>query len=154
MRTKIIIIVTLTFIAGTVIIGCDSSGKKVADAQGNVQTSFGNVEKAKNDFSQVIKDSTNNYQKFKKESEERIGKYEKEIAELKVKIANEKKDGISDYEKIISDLEQKTIIMKKDLKEYREDGKADWKSFKTNFNNNMDNLGIAISNLFSNKKKN
>jgi hypothetical protein len=53
---------------------------------------------------------------------------------------------------MVTKLEQKTADMKKNLKEYKEEGKEQWESFKTKFNRNMDDLGQSISNFFSSEK--
>ena len=53
------------------------------------------------------------------ESEERIISYEKQIADLKLKIATEKKEGNTKYRKMVADLEQKTADLKQNMKEYK-----------------------------------
>ena len=110
-------------IAGTMFTGCNSSGNKIENAENKLEAANDNVSAAKQDLNQAIKDSLTEYQKFKKESDERIMAFDKNIAELKVKIANEKKENKARYEKKLNGLEQQNRKMKKDLEEYKEEGK-------------------------------
>ena len=153
MNKKIVIVIASIFLTWTILISCDSSSKKVEDARENVQTTTDNAAIASQDLNKAIQDSTDQYQKFKKESESRINYYEKIIADLKTKIDKEKKDGKTEYQKMVAGLEQKTTELRKNLNDYKKAGKDDWESFKIKFNHNMDDLGNSISNFFSNDKK-
>jgi len=152
MKNKITIIVLTTFLMLTILIACDSSAKKVENARENVQTSKENVTTAQDDLNQAVKDSAYEYQTFKKESEDRIRKYELNIAELKNKIAKEKIEGKTQYQKTVNDLEQKTADLKRNLNEYKVENKDKWEAFKIKFNRNMDDLGKSITNFFSSEK--
>jgi hypothetical protein len=66
------------------------------------------------------------------------------VAEFKARIANQKKVAKDDYERQIADLEQKNSDMKKQLDDYKIDGKEQWQAFKTKFSKDMDNLGKAF----------
>jgi len=136
-------------IAGTMFTGCNSSGNKIENAENKLEAANDNVSAAKQDLNQAIKDSLTEYQKFKKESDERIMAFDKNIAELKVKIANEKKENKARYEKKLNGLEQQNRKMKKDLEEYKEEGKEKWYSFRVKFNSDMDNLGTALKGFFN-----
>lgn len=153
MRKSIFVTAALVVITGVILFGCDTSSEKVKDAREDVKATSADVLVAKKDLQQAIKDSTEDFHRFHRESEERISNYEKNIAELKVRIAAEKKANRTKYEKIIADLELKTAAMKADLKEYNEDGKDNWAEFKIKFNRNMDDIGNSITNFFTNDKK-
>jgi hypothetical protein len=152
MMNKINIIVATAFIAGTMLIGWNASAQSLKNAHENAITSMNNISEA-NDTNRSIQISNDRFQKFKKESEDRISNYEKNIAELKQKIKDEKNEGKTKYQKLVADLEQKTADLKKNLNEYKEEGNHKWKSFKIKFNHNMDELGKSISNFFSNDNK-
>ena len=132
---KIISALAVTvFMAGAILTGCQSSAKKVENAQDKV------IE-ANQELSQALKDSI---QQFKTESELKINANEKSIAEFKAKIKNEKKDSKAAYEKKLTELEQKNSDLKKKLEEFNEESEDNWKTFKNEFNNDMNELGKAL----------
>ena len=116
----------------------------------NVKSNFETVNTSDelSESQQARQDSITEYQKFKKEAEEKIIAYEKIISEFKIKIAKEKKENKVIYEKKLAELEQKNSDMKKKLDDYKEVGEDKWESFKTNFDKDMDELGKAFNNLF------
>ena len=132
-----------TFIAGSVLTGCQSSADKLQDAKNKVAA-------ANQELNQAVKDSV---QQFKKESLEKISNYDKNIAELKAKIAPAKKESKAKYEKTLADLEQKNNDLKKKLEEFKEDQISNWKSFKNEFNHDMDELGQALKDFTVDNKK-
>jgi len=134
MRKTISALAVTIFIAGAILTGCQSSAKKVENAQDKV------IE-ANQELSQALKDSI---QQFKTESELKISANEKSIAEFKAKIKNEKKENKAAYEKKLAELEQKNSDLKKKLDEFKDDSKANWKTFKTEFSNDMNELGQAL----------
>jgi predicted RNase H-like nuclease (RuvC/YqgF family) len=134
MRKTISALAVTIFIAGAILTGCQSSAKKVENARDKV------IE-ANQELSQALKDSI---QQFKTESELKISANEKSIAEFKAKIKNEKKENKAAYEKKLAELEQKNSDLKKKLEEFKDDSKANWKTFKTEFSNDMNELGQAL----------
>lgn len=134
MKKTIFVHAVSLFIAGTMITSCQQSGNKVEDARENV------VE-ANQELKQAISDSV---QQFKRESEAKISAYDRNIAELKVKIALEKKEDKALYEKNLAELEQRNKEMKRKLAEYKAEGKDDWNSFRYEFKRDMDELGQSL----------
>jgi len=104
------------------------------------------VNEAKLNLDQVVKDSV---EQFRKISEEQINTNEKNIAEIKVRIAKEKKENRAIYEKKLAGLEQQNRDMKKSLEEFREDGKENWRSFRTKFNHDMEKMGNAFHDFWT-----
>ena len=153
MKTIINIIFITAVVVGVILVGCDSSAKKVADAREDVQKANDNMSTAQVDLYQAEQDSSYEFQKYKKESEERIRIYEQKIADLKLQIAREKKDGRSDYNKLVADLEQKNAELRKNLNEYKMDKQNKWEEFKYKFDRNLEDLGNSISNFFTDEKK-
>jgi len=95
----------------------------------------------------------NAIQQFKNESEAIISANEKNIAELKIKIAKEKKENKASYEKKLAELEQKNSDLRKKLNEYKAEGEDDWNIFKAEFSHDMDELGKAFKDLTVNNVK-
>ena len=116
--------------AGTIFIGCQSSAKKVEDAQTKVIDAQNEADKAQNELNETRQDSINDYLAFKKESQEKINAQEKSIAEFKARIANEKRENKVIYEKKIALLEKKNSDMKKKLDDYKGEGKDQWTAFQ------------------------
>lgn len=137
MKKTISVLAVTVFMAGAILTGCRSSAKKVENARNNV------IE-ANQELSQALKDSI---QQFKKESELRINANEESIDKFKAKIKNEKKESKAVYEKKLAELEQKNSDLKKKLEEYKEESEDNWKTFKAEFSNDMNELGNALKNF-------
>lgn len=140
MKKSIFTLALTMFVAGTIFISCNSSAKKEDAAKAKVEEAAQNLDQAKEDYNKQ-------YDKFKIESDEKITANEKSIAELKEHTKNMKKEAKAKYEKTIADLEQKNEVMKEKVKDYKDDGKENWQSFKNEFNYDMDELGKALKDL-------
>ncbi len=141
MKNSILFMAVTVFMAVTIFTSCQSSAKKVENAQQNVKEEKGNVVEAKQELNQALKDSI---QQFKKESAEKISDYDNSIAELKATIVKGKKETKAKYEKELAVLEQKNNDMKKKLDDYKEEGSDKWAIFKREFNHDMDELGKSL----------
>ena len=135
----------LMFIVGTILSACNSSTEKVENEKNNIT-------EAKQDLNQAQEEYNDDVQEFKKETNDKIAGNEKTIAELNTRIAKEKKGAKADYKNKIANLEQRNADMKKKMDEYKEEGKDKWKSFKVEFNNEMDDLGKSIKDLMTSNK--
>ncbi len=143
MKNKILTLVAIVFMAGTVLIGCQNTGEK------NVQADNQSIGETKPD-SQAVKSSySDDWQKFKSESELKIKDNENSIAAFKEKMKKSGKKIKVKYNIEIANLEKTNRQMKKKLEEYKNDGKNAWEDFKTGFNNDMDKLGKAVKDLTS-----
>ena len=136
-----------SLMAGLVFSGCQSSAKKVENAEKDLQTAKNNVIDARQGLYDATKDSLTEYQIFKKESQQKINDHEKSIAEFKARIAAEKLENKVAYEKKIAELEKKNSDLKRKLEEYKEDGQTKWAEFKTKFSHDMSELGQAFKNF-------
>ena len=145
MKKTILALAVTAFIAGTTLPSCQSSAEKVENAQDKVQEAQSDADDAEKDLDQAREDSYNEYQKFKKESDEKISAHEKSIIEFRVRIATEKKENRAQYEKKLAELEQKNSDMKKKMDEYKEEGKDKWEIFKNEFSHDMEELGKAFN---------
>jgi predicted phage tail protein len=141
MKKSIFAIAIATLMVSTMLTGCESSGKKIENAQDKVQNAQDKVVVANQELNQVIKDSI---QQFRKESEDRIAENEKSIAEFRAKIAKENKENRTINEQKLAVLEQQNRDMKTRLEGFRDDSKDKWDDFRFKFKHDMDNLGQAF----------
>lgn len=133
-----------------VIISYQFSTKKAENAEKNFGNGKYNMKEAKHDIYKDKKDSIADYQEFKEEAEKRILVYETEIADLKLKLKNEKTENNVEIEEKLADLEYKNRFLKKILKDYYEIDIYKWEIFKGAFSNELDNVGISINKLTDN----
>lgn len=139
MKKLFLSIAMITFIAGTVTFG-----------QEPVKQADKSLEPIKAEKSMVIvpeqelvvtqTDSVADYTDLTKTAELRFTENEKSIANLKLN--NTEKDAMknSARSKEIALMEQKNINLRKELVSYKVDGKSEWKTFKKQFNSDMDKL--------------
>jgi len=137
----------------TMLFSCQSTAKKVENAENTVQEAKKDLKDSKANLHQVKNDTVSTYEQFKKEAELQIIAQEKNIADLKIKIAKEKTGVKQDYEKKLVALENKNNELKKKLTDFKDDGKENWISFKNEFNHDMDELGKAFKGLTINNKQ-
>ena len=153
MKNIISTIAISALMAGTVITGCDSSAKKVEVAREEVQSSKENVQIAQDNLNKAIQDSTNEFLKFKSESDMKIDNYEKTISGIKVKLEAEKKYNTKLNKKNLNELEMKRAELKKTLAEYKREDRNDWTEFKYKLNNDINALDKSIANFFVDENK-
>ena len=72
---------------------------------------------------------------------------EKCISTCTTKISKDDRETREGYKKRIDVLEQKNSDMKRDMEEYRADGKKKWEKFKVDFEYNMSELSKSIRDL-------
>ena len=145
-KTFVILSMTL-YIAGSVLIGCQTSAEKEKNAQDKVQSVRANLGDAKNNLNEIQAEQEADYQQFRKDAEEKLDAQDKSVAEFKARVATEKRENKAEYEKELLELEKKNTDMKKRLDEYKAEGKDKWEAFKTEFGRDMENLGAAFKNL-------
>ncbi len=139
MKTKILAMAVTGIMAVTAItVSAQQPDKKAEAARKEVAEDQKELAAAK-------KDSASDYQKFRNESELKITKNKKDIAELKARKANENKEVQVKYNKKVSALEQKNNELRKKMEGYKESDKSTWASFKHSFNHELDELGKSIS---------
>jgi len=147
MISRILTFTVIGFIAGAIFIGCQNLGEK------KLQAATETNEEIKTESKAEQTSYSEDWEKFKKESEEKIQINENRIAIFKEKM---KKNGAkikAAYNKEISNLEETNKEMKKTLNNYKNDGKNVWEDFKTGFNNAMDKLGKAVNDLTADSDK-
>ena len=143
MKNKILVLAILGFAAGVVLVGCQKTGKT------SNEDSKGSMGEAEPDSQAVRAGYSDEWQKFKTESEIRIQNNENSIAAFKVKMDKSGTRMKAKFNEEIARLEKANRGMKKKLEEYKNDGGGAWANFKTGFNNEMDKLGKALKKLTS-----
>ena len=141
MKKTIFTLAVASFMFAMILSGCQSSEKKVENAQDKVQDAENNLTKANQELNMAIRDSI---RQFKIESESTISTYEKNIADIKIKIAKTNKENRAAYERKLADLEQKNLEMKSKIEAFRDDENAKWAAFRREFNHDMGELGQAL----------
>ncbi len=105
------------------------------------------LSEARNDLRLAKKDSVADFEKFKKDAQEKIINNEKKIAALKAKKSNDSKEVKEKYDKKILALEQKNNELKNKIDRCDETETSRWTSFKHEFNHDMAELGKSIKDL-------
>jgi DNA anti-recombination protein RmuC len=140
------IINTTLFLACLSLASCTSAEKKVDKAEERVA-----------DAAEEMKDATADYHtevaNYKTESAQRFSENEQAALNFKARIDNEKKEARTEYYEKISVLEKRNSDMKLKLENYRADSQDSWKTFKEEFNHDMDELGKSFHDLTVNNVK-
>lgn len=144
MNKNILYLSIAFFVTGTLLSGCLSTDKKVENAEDKLLNAKENYMEAERNLDETIKDSISNYQQFKNDAELSILAYEKSIAELKLKIANERIENRAEYEKKLAELELKNKNLRKKLSDYKDEEQDKWATFRSEFIHDMEELGIAL----------
>jgi hypothetical protein len=133
-------IIIVAIMAGTIFTSCKSAAQKEKIAKANV------VE-AKQDLQETKVDNANEWLTFKTESNAKILDNEKRIAELKIKMNKPGStfDGL--YRTRIEKLEAKNTELKSKLNNY-DGNETQWKTFQSDFNRDMNEIGNNIKDLF------
>jgi hypothetical protein len=83
---------------------------------------------------------------YRRNEEDMIRKNDEKIAELKEKVREEKRaESREEYSTQLDTLTQENSRLSIRLKEIGQKSKADWESFKHDFNKDMDSVGKSIS---------
>ena len=99
---------------------------------------------AKQNLKEAQQDSVADYQTFKKDSEARFLENEKSLADWKLKVSNLDVSNRGEYERNLATLKQKNAGLKKRFVDYKQNGETKWSSFKSEFNNDMDDFGKEL----------
>jgi hypothetical protein len=145
MKKLILSLVVIAFIAGTTSTTFGQvPDKQAVKARENLKEEKKDVVVAKQDLKVAQKDSVSEYQKLTKESELKFKSNEKAIANLRAAITkNNSKEQATDQKKV-SLLEDKNNSLKKELADYKVLGQAQFKSFKAEFNRDLDQLAKEL----------
>lgn len=126
-------ILTIVFIAGAILTSYQSSAEN-EKTQDKVLEAKINPGKGRQDLSLVHQEVLAGYRQFKSEPEEKIA-------------VQEKKENRAEFEKELKEPEQKNSDLKNNPDENKELGKDKWEAFKTEFRDDMKELGKSIKDL-------
>ncbi len=135
--------VALACIAVFGLSNCKSSPAEKAEGIDDAQE---NLNVAEQDYEKAVSDSTNEYIRYKLESDEKLKANDQKIAELKANLKAKKLKDRTNYEIKLNELELKNAKLKESMDNYEESDINKWEIFKANFKKDMDDLGKAISN--------
>lgn len=145
MKKSILVLAIFSFVAGTMIISCASPAQKVENAETSVT-------EAKEDLAQAKQEYQEDIENYRQQMAEKITANSQNIADFNVKIEKEKAEAKVDYKMKVAELEQKNRDLKKKLEDYKGEGEDRWYTFKTEFNRDMEKLGVALENLVGKDK--
>jgi peptidoglycan hydrolase CwlO-like protein len=145
MKKSIFTLAIATFVIGSVITSCKPNTEKEQEAQENVDSAKVAVTEAEDDLDEAKRAATaEEWQQFKEDTNAKIEENNAKIAELKLKIKKTGKDIDKTYQKNIDAMEQKNKELKVKMESYKNDVNSDWKSFKREFNHDIDELGQSL----------
>jgi preprotein translocase subunit SecF len=132
---------------GILFTSCNSTSRKIENAGDKVLDAKEAVVDAKIDLTLARQDSISEFQQFKTDYQNQISTNEKTIAGLKLSIADASRENKVQFEEKLALLEKRNNELKIKLAEYKADETDQWKAFKQEFKNDMDELGDAFSNF-------
>lgn len=149
MKKFIYLFSAITLITGTSLVSCNNSTEDGTTDNDTKKDTV--IIEEKNDVVTVKVATSEEWAAFKTDAEAKIEANEKRIAEIKV---NMKKPGKL-FDKMraerIEALEQRNRDLRLKITAY-ETNKTDWDKFKEEFNHDMDELGKAIGDIFTDNK--
>lgn len=141
------ILISAAFTACIIGSSCKSSDEKIKDSREDVTEAQKDLDESNARLNQALYDSI---QEFRTESDLIITTRENDIAELKQKLAKDRRANKAQYALEVAKLEKKNNDMKRRLAEFRGEGAQQWKDFKDEFSHDMNELGQAINDLNKN----
>jgi len=145
MKKTIFSLAVTLFIAGNIFTGCVSPTQKVEKAEEKVMDAKEEVKEAQQDLNVIQQEAEMDYQQFRIVYDNKIMANEKSIAELKINIAGANEENKVTFKKKLAELERRNSDLKIELTDYKSEGADDWQEFKTEFKNDMDDLGKAFA---------
>lgn len=149
MKTNILTTIFLACIAAITITSCNFSTEQKA---ATLEDAKANLEEAREDLDIARADSAE-YANYKIESEKKLKENELLIADMKDRMKSERKESRAKYNKQLDSLDLQNSQLRNNMHKYNSQGKANWELFKKSFNQELDALGKAISQLAERNKK-
>ncbi len=144
MKKAIQKLVVAGMIAGTILFVSQSFAEKPSSIKDKVRSGLENAPVGQAGLMAFVYDSTSEWQKFKKNSEKKIEKNEKRIAELNESIGKETSDQKVKMQTSVNELKDKNEDLKKQLSAYKDDGKDSFDAFKKKFDDEMDSITKSL----------
>lgn len=140
MKKLILAMAVIGFASVAMLTSCNNPSQKAENSRTDVVD-------AQEDLARAQQAYIDDVQNYRLQTAEKITANNQAIADFNARIVMEKKEAKAEYQVKIAELEKKNSDMKKKLDDYRADGKDQWETFKTEFNRDMDQLGVALRDL-------
>ena len=154
MKKRLLSVGVLLFVAGFIVISCQTPSQKLEDAKEKIVDAKEKLNTAKNDSLAALVKMVyaEEWKTFKAQSELKIGNNKIRIDELKIKMKTTDKVTSDFFAKKIDSLQQRNAGLKTRMYNY-ETGKTNWETFKAEFTHDMDGLSNALKEFTVNNKK-
>lgn len=127
----------------------DTPAKKISAGQVKLKAAGRNITDAKKDFDEAFNLAV---KEFKVDASNKITQTETKILELKDKISNTSNEIGHIYQDQIDKLEYSNKLLMSRLDEYKEIGAEDWKTFKHQFNKEVESFESSVANFIEKLK--
>lgn len=141
MKNPFIFLPLAVLMFSTVLMGCDSPAKNVADAKDELHEAQVKLAESKKDS---IRDA--DWREFKAASQEKIAANQVRITEMKLRSTSKAALKTPGYEQQITDLENRNETLQHRIDDY-EKYNSNWEVFKREFNHDMEELGKSMKDL-------
>ena len=125
--------------------------RKSERARTKLRVAKEDVATAKADLKEAQKDSINEYEKFKKESDDNIADHAKAMIAFEERLKNIKSNKKGKYEKRLINLKLRNSDLQMRIDNYKYDSHYNWSVFKIKFSHDMKALGKQIVDLLNEK---
>lgn len=140
MKTNFFIFLIIVLSAGFIITGCDD--------RDNTKE---NVRQENNEMIEAKVQYENEWRQFKQDAESRINTIQTKIDDFKLEMEKASSNFKTKYANEILTLEQKNIELKKELNDFRYEGKDKWEKFKYRFFDDVESVENTLDEIFENK---
>lgn len=140
MKKSIKIIAATFVVIGSFLTSCSTQGEKVVEAEENVETANQELDEEKLALQKEVEE-------YKQATADQIAANEKSLEEFNARIANQKSNAKASYEAEIAALNAKNSDLKKKIADFEVDNKSNWELFKSEFNDDMKDLGESFKNF-------
>ena len=147
-KLKLFLVSSMTAVT---LLSCKSNTESETE---NLKEAQENVVVATKELSKARLDSVNEYKKYREEMDKRLIENDKSIALIRLDIKNQKASIRTKLEKDLDVLMSKNEEFRVEVKNQKDGIYSTWENFKSDLNNNMDDLGKSISEMANNNKSN
>lgn len=117
---------TLVALGCMAVFGLSNCKNTPTEKAESVEEAQENLFVAEQDYQEAVIDSTNEYARYKLESDEKLKANDQKIAELKANLKAKKLKDRTNYEIKLNELEQKNTKLKASIANYKESDKNKW----------------------------
>jgi hypothetical protein len=149
MKTTVLTMAFLACLATAGLTSCNFTTEQKAET---LEEAKANVETATEDLAIARQDSTETAN-YKVETEIKLKENELLIADMKDKMRTERQESRVRYNRVLDSLNQQNSRLRNNIQTYSSAGKENWEKFKQGFNQELDALGKAISQLAERNSK-